>query len=177
MRSILAILGLSSRAEETGDEAIRRIAAELDRLEPDRARYIAAFAFVLSRVANADQEVSQEETAIMERLVAEKSGLPHEQAALTVAMARTQQRALGGTEDFLVTRVLSGLASYDQKVAIIDCLFAVAAVDRSIRPTESDEIARIARELRVEQSDLSRIRSGYRDLLSVRQGFGQNERS
>ena len=54
MRSILAFLGFSGDPK-TDSDAIHRIAAELDRLEPGRARYLAAFAFVLSRVARADQ--------------------------------------------------------------------------------------------------------------------------
>jgi uncharacterized tellurite resistance protein B-like protein len=172
MRSILSFLGLAndSGAGHEGD-TIRRIAGELDRLEPDRARYIAAFAFVLSRVANADDDVSAEETSAMERLVIERGGLPDAQAALVVQMAKTQQLLFGGTDDFLVTRELARLASQEQKLQLVDCLFAVAAADRRIRTSEAEEIGRIARELRVEQSDLSRIRNRYRDFLASRQGL------
>ena len=45
--SILRFLGLDGAPEKAdhGDtDTVRRIAAELDRLDPDRARYIAAFA-------------------------------------------------------------------------------------------------------------------------------------
>ena len=45
---------------------MRRIAAELDRMEPERARFLASFAYVLARVAHADAEVSEEE--VRERL-------------------------------------------------------------------------------------------------------------
>jgi hypothetical protein len=37
---------------------------------------------------------------------------------------------------------------------------------------EGNEIGRIARELRVEQVDLSRIRHQYREFLTVRHGLG-----
>jgi uncharacterized tellurite resistance protein B-like protein len=169
MKSILSFLGVKGEARETDSETIRRIAADLDRLDPDRARYIAGFAFVLSRVAHADHEVSDEETAAMERLVREKGHLPDAQAALVVQMARTQQMLFGATDDFLVTRELGRVAPYDDKVALIDCLFAVAAADEKIFAAEADEIGRIARELRVEQPDVSRLRSAYRDYLVVRQ--------
>jgi uncharacterized tellurite resistance protein B-like protein len=174
MRAILGFLGIKPDAPEQGDDTIRRIAGELDKLEPDRARYVAAFAFVLSRVARADHDVSAEEMAAMERLVAEKGGLPTEQAVLVVQMAKTQQLLFGGTDDFLVTRELSRLASHGEKLGLIDCLFAVAAADQRILSAEADEIGRIARELRVEQPDLSRIRSAYREFLVVRDGLSES---
>lgn len=172
---MLAWLGLSSDDAASNTDTIHRIAAELDRLPADRARYIASVAFVLSRIARADQEVSAEETASMERLVAEKNHLPADQAALVVQMAKTQQLLFGGTDDFLVTRELARVATGEQKLALIECLFAVAAADRRIATVEADEIARIGRELKVDQADLSRLRSQYREFLAARQGLESSE--
>jgi uncharacterized tellurite resistance protein B-like protein len=170
MRSILSFLGVGQAAPDDSD-TIRRIAAELDQLDPERARYIAAFAFVLSRIASADHQVDADEVAVMERLVAERSGLPAEQAVLVVQMAKSQQLLFGGTDDFLVTRELARLATHEEKLGILDCLFAVAAADNRVRTAEADEIGRIARELRLEQPDVSRLRNKYRDVLTVREGF------
>ena len=171
MRSLLSYLGLNPAAPDASD-AIRRIAGELDQLEPAQARSLAAFAFVLSRVAGADHEISSEETTLMERLVREKGGVGGEQATLVVEIARTQQRLFGGTDDFLVTRELGGLATDEQRLAIVDCLFAVAAADRSVQVAETNTIAHIAKQLRVDPADVSRIRSRYRDHLAARQGLG-----
>jgi uncharacterized tellurite resistance protein B-like protein len=172
MRAILGFLGLEQEPSSSGDvDTIHRIAGELDKLDPDRARYVAAFAFVLSRVARADHEVTDDETREMERLVVEKGGLPADQAVLVVQMAKTQQLLFGGTDDFLVTRELARLATHDDKLHIIDCLYAVASSDRRILVAEGNEIARIARELRVEHADLSRIRSTYREYLAAREGL------
>ena len=172
MSSILSFLGVTADPASAGSEVIQRIAAELDRLEPDAARFVASVAFVLSRIAAADHEVTAEEARTMERLVEEKAGLPPDQAALVVEMARTEQRLFGATDDFLVTRELARVSSYEQRLHLIDCLFAVAATDGRIRVEEGNEIGRIARELRVEQTDLSRIRNQYREFLVVRQGLG-----
>jgi len=171
MKSILTWLGLSSTTAEDSD-TIRRIAAELDRLEPDRARFLAAFAFVLTRVAHADQDISDDETRTMERLVQDRGGLPEDQATLVVQMARTQQRLFGATDDFLVTREIGRSATLEQKLALMDCLYAVASADNTIRTSEANEIARIGRELRIEQSDMSKLRNRYRDFLAARQGLG-----
>lgn len=173
MKAILSFLGLRAEPAGTDSDTIRRIADELDRLDPDRARYVAAFAFVLSRIARADHEITPDETAMMERLVQEKGGLSDSQAALAVQMAKAQHLLFGGTDDFLVTRELARVASYEEKVALVECLFAVAAADRQILNTEADEIARTARELKVEQADLSRLRVAYRDHLAARKGLGE----
>ena len=53
-------------------ESVRRITEVLDQMQPDHARYIAAFAYILSRVARSDQEVSPEETRAMEEIVAKQ---------------------------------------------------------------------------------------------------------
>ena len=167
MRSILKFLGFSSDAPSDSD-AIRRIAAELDGLDPAHARYLAAFAFVLSRIAHADDEVSPAEARRMEQLVAERGGVPEAQAVLIVEMAKQQQRLFGGTDDFLVTRELAQVATSEQRHAIVDCLFAVASTDRQLLAAEADEIARIARELRLDPSEVTGLRAKYAKFLAAR---------
>lgn len=171
MRMIREWLGLTAEREASGGDTIRRIADELERLDPDRARYLASFAFILARVAHADHSISDAEVASMEQLVATKGGITVDQATLVVQMARTQQKLFGGTDDFLVTRDLEKTATYDQKLALINCLLAVAAADHRILTLEGNEIARIARELKVEQADLSRLRASYREFFEARQGL------
>lgn len=171
MGIFLDVFGREPADIQSGGDTIRRIANELDRLDPAHARYLASFAFVLSRVANADHQVSLEEVAAMELLVVAKGGVSADQAAMVVQMARTQQKLFGATDDFLVTRELGRTASHEQRVALIDCLYAVASVDERIFASEGDEIARIGRELKVDQADLSRLRNQYREYLEARKGL------
>lgn len=168
--SILKMLGLARGVEQagTGDsDTVRRIVETLRHMEPARARYVAAFAYILGRVAIADHVISEEETRLMERIVMERGGLPEEQAIIAVQIARSQNELLGGTEDFLVTREFGAVATYEQKLALVDCLFAVSAVDGAISLAEEHEIARTALELKVEHADVVRSRVAYRDYLSV----------
>ena len=125
---------------------------------------------VLSRVASADHDISDAEAAQIERLVRDTASLSANQATLVVQIARTQQRLFGGTDDFLVTRELAEMATDDQKLAIVDCLFAVAAADQSVRVVETNEIAKIARQLLVDPSEMARLRLKYRDHLAARHG-------
>ena len=154
-------------AEKTDTDTIRAIARRLDELPPERARFVAAFAFVLSRAAHADLDISEAETRRMEEVVAEIGGLPAELAVLVVQIAKTQQLLFGGTENFLVTSKFAEQASREDKERLLHGLFAVSAADRDITLAEENVIRRIATELGLEHRDFSRIRSAYNDARRV----------
>jgi len=167
--SILNIFKLRQEAHSssTETETVRKITQAMDRLEPKRARFIAAFAYLLNRIARADLNISDEEIRMMERIVMERGGLPEEQAVIVVQIAKTQNILFGATENYLVTREFNSMATHEQKLALIDCLFAVAAADGSISTLEDNEVSQIADELRIEHKDFIAIRSTYRDYLAV----------
>lgn len=148
-----------------GHDALRELLNALDKLEPERARYLARFAFLLGRVAHADQHVTTNETAEMERLVAHEGELPDDQAMLVVGLAKTSSLLFGGSDDFIVARDFAAATTYDQRLALLRCLFAVSAVESSISIAEEREIQRIARELKVEPADVIRLRLEYREHL------------
>ncbi len=148
-------------------ETVRKIVHALDGMDPEHARYIAAFAYLLSRVARADLNISDDETQEMERLVQGQGGLPEEQAILVVQMAKTQNRLFGGTENFLVTREFNKIATYEQKLALLNCLYAVSAADQSVSTVEDNEISRIAKELLLSRQDLVAARMKYQKYLAV----------
>ncbi len=152
----------------SGDtETVRKITEALDALDPGRARYLAAFAYVLSRIARADLKITTEETRAMERLVMQHGGLPEEQAILVVQIAKHQNLLFGGTENFLVTREFNKISTQEQKLALLDCLFSVAAAADMISVAEDEEIRAVARELGLSHQDFIAIRSRYRDHLAV----------
>ena len=164
MNSIRAWLGLeTARADDLAP--LRDTLDVLDHLEPSRARYLGAFAYLLGRVADADQHVSLEETRAMEALVREHGGLSPEQAVVVVGLAKTSNRLFGGTANFLVAREFAALATYDQKLALMRCLFAVSATDEAISTAEEGEIHRIANELHVDRADLVALRVAHQRYL------------
>ncbi|MCY4189599.1 MAG: TerB family tellurite resistance protein, partial [Bryobacterales bacterium] len=89
---------------------MQRISQAIDRLPEAEAKYIAAFAFLLGRVANADLDISSEEVAEMERIVERIGGLSEEQAALVVQIAKAQHKLFGATENFVVTQEFNRVA-------------------------------------------------------------------
>lgn len=162
--SIWSFLGLGAR-EPKESSVLRDVVGALDRLEPERARYVARFAYLLGRVAHADQQASTEETATMERLVRQEGQLTPEQAVLVVSLAKTSNLLFGGTADFEVARDFDASATYDEKLALARCLFAVAASEDSISMTEETEIHRILNQLKIHPQDLTALRVAHRSHL------------
>lgn len=170
--SIRAFLKLVNKpVPEAGAEtdAVRRVVEALDQIEPERARFIAAFGYILSRTAYADLKISREETAVMEQIIEQRGGLPADQAMIVVQMAKARNQLFGGTENFLVTREFDRIASLEEKLAVIDCLYAVAAAEGEISTVEDNEIKQISGELRIDHPDFIAVRSRWRDRLSVLQ--------
>ena len=165
--SLLRFLGLGrARSDERESDAIRRIAGELEHLPPDQAKYLATFAYVLARLANADLRIDPEETAEMERIVHRTAGLSDAESTLVVQIALSQARHLGGTQDYLVTREFKQITSREQRADLLACLYAVAAADGTIRSEESAEIAKIGEELGFTRAEANSLRAQYRDKLA-----------
>ena len=150
-------------------ETVRKIVQALDQLQPDRAKFLAGFAYLLARVARADLQISLEETQAMEHIIMDKGSLPEEQAILVVQMAKTQNILFGSTENFLVSREFRAASNHEERMALLDCLYAVAAAEDLVSTIEDNEISQIADELRIEHADFISIRSKFRDRLAVLQ--------
>jgi uncharacterized tellurite resistance protein B-like protein len=66
-----------------------------------------------------------------------------------------------------VTREFNRIATHEQKLALLECLFAVSAADESISTVEDNEVRQIADELRIEHPEFIAARSAFRDYLAV----------
>jgi tellurite resistance protein len=166
--SLLRFLGIGNdaRGEEADTASVRRIAAKLERLDSDKAKFLAAFAYVLARVANADLEIDKAETAEMERALRALSELSEAEAALAVEIAKSQARLLGGTENYVVTREFKSISTREQRAALLQCLYAVAAADGTISGEETSELQAIGEELGFTRPEANALRAQYRDKLA-----------
>ncbi len=172
--SILGWLKNSSQTSAPGGDtdSVRRIVRELEAMDGERARYLAAFAYILGRVAHADLDISEAETRAMEEIVQRLGGLPEEQAILVVQIAKSQNRLLGGTENFLVTREFKDISSVEERRQLLDCLFAVSAADESISSAEEAQVRQIASELGFTHRETIEARSAYSEKRAVLRPFG-----
>ena len=148
-------------------ESVRKIVDALQDLEPAEARYLAAFAYMLSRVANAERGTSPEEVRVIEQILSEKGNLTGGQAALVAEIARHQAELFGSTENFLVGREFDKIATPEQKIALLHCLYAISAADQSISSIEDHEIRKITREIKLDHEDYIAVRLAYRKDLDV----------
>jgi uncharacterized tellurite resistance protein B-like protein len=149
-------------------ETIRRIVGQLEAMPPERAAYVAGFAYILSRVANADLDMSPAETDEMEKVVAEVGGLSAAEAVLVVGVAKTQQRLEGGTQDYVVTRRWAQSTDKEQQKRLLQCLFEVAsAAGDTISAEENASIRQISDELDFTLAELNEVRARYADRMSV----------
>jgi uncharacterized tellurite resistance protein B-like protein len=167
---------LADRAET---ETVRRIVARLEALPLAEARYLATFAYVMSRAAEADLDISDEETKLIERFTIEYGGVDPAQAVLVTEMAKFQARLQGGTEDYVVTREFRSISTLEQRVALLRCCFAIGAVDGTITAEEAAVVNEIARELDLEPDVVNTVRAEFHDQLSsvraLRRASGASE--
>ncbi len=169
MKSLLDLFRSRGREPATGGDTatVRKIVRALEEMDGERARFIAAFAYLLGRVANADLDISADETREMEEIVRRFGELPEEQAVLIVEIAKSQNRLFGGTEDFQVAREFKRLSDRAQREELLHCLFAVSAADDEISGDEEARIRQIADELSFSHGDYISVRSTYNDKRSV----------
>jgi uncharacterized tellurite resistance protein B-like protein len=168
LTSILELLGFrSGPGQAAPPDAIREIAASLERLAPERARYVAAFALVLSRVANADLYIGEEETERIEQILRKVGRLAPEEATAVTEIATAHSYAAGGTEHFLATRTFGEVATREQREALLECLFSVSAADGSISTAEESQVRQIASELGFTHRELAAARSRWNDHRAI----------
>lgn len=151
--------------DTSASPALRELVDTLDHLEPSRARHLARFAYLLGRIARADQHVSPDETRAMEALLVREGSLSPDQAMVVGGLANASHLMFGGTSDFQVAQEFAASATYEEKLTLIRCLFRVASIDASISIAEESEIHRIATHFRILPHDLTALRVAHAQAL------------
>jgi tellurite resistance protein len=154
-------------AGAAGDTAtVRRIVARLEQMPADQARLVASAAYTLARAANADLDISPDETAVIEAELQAHGALDEATAVLVTEMAKLQARTVGGTEDYVVTREFTAVANEEQRIDVLRACFAVSAANGSISAEESAVVNQIGKELALDPEVVSRIRAEFHERLS-----------
>jgi uncharacterized tellurite resistance protein B-like protein len=164
--SLLKWLGIAGGGETSDDNKLGAIEGALSALGPERARFLACFAYILTRAARADHQITDGEARVMERIIAGHAGIDEAQAELIVRIARAAGHSRG-TDDYLITREFERSATREEKLAILDSLFEIAAADSSILTVEDNEVRRVASELKLEHADYIEVRQRHLHNLEV----------
>lgn len=158
-------------ASDTDSPALARIIEVLDGMPRERAHYLAAFACVLARVAHADLRIEDSEVDAMVRATASLGDLREDESKLVVEIAQTQSREEGGTANYLLTREFKKISTREQRIGLVECLYAVSAADGTISTTESGEVLKIAGELGLSRNETNALKAGWKDHLAEFQGL------
>lgn len=164
---IMKWLGLGKAEREQAmptSEAFGKLLRVLNGIDADnhaQARYLAAFACLLGRVAYADGFISSVEQASMKRMLSAHSSLNFMQVDLVLDIARFETVTNKGAPDPSVSGVFAAMADEAQRRELVDCLFALAAADEIIHPSEWKAVETIAAEVGVDPAVVAEIGAGY----------------
>jgi uncharacterized tellurite resistance protein B-like protein len=111
--------------------------------------------------------MSKEESQAIKERIMQVGGLPQHQAVLIVEMVKKQNELFGATQDWLVTREFNRIATHKQKLALLHCLFSVAAAEGGISSAEDTLIRQISSELKLDHEDFIAVRVTYCTHLNV----------
>ena len=126
---------------------IRQSLERLASLDNETAAYIKTLAFILHRVAAADQNVSREEVSRMESILVEHASLSQPEAVLTVEIARHCGEISDCARSYDASRKLRTHLTAEDRRRLHGFLDSVAEADGRIRRSEMDAIRQISAEL------------------------------
>lgn len=126
---------------------IRGTLNRLDELDRETAGYLKALAFILHRVAKADNELCDEETDRMEQILVDHASLSRSEAILAVEIARHCGQIADCGCSYEASRRLRARLGEDDGRRIHGFLKSVAAADGQILRSEKAQIRQIAVEL------------------------------
>jgi len=167
--SLLGFLGLDNRraGEGSAPESLEAIAARLEGLPADEARFAAAFAYLLARIAGSDLRIDEEERREMARHLTTFAGIDSERASLLSETAVQAARTYSASDDHLVARAFREMSDRSDRLRLVRCLYAVAAADQTISTREDNAIFDVATSIQVERDDVVAIRAEFRSHLGT----------
>jgi uncharacterized tellurite resistance protein B-like protein len=126
---------------------IRGILDRLEELDRETAGYLKTLAFILHRVARADDEVSTDEIIRMEQILAQHASISELEAMLTVEIARHCGQIADCGRSYSASREFRSLLDEDGRHRIRGFLDSVAEADGHVLRSETAQIQQIAAEL------------------------------
>jgi len=128
-------------------DEIRNTLDRLEELNRETAGYLKTLAFILHRVAMADNELSREEVDRMEQILVDHASLSRSEAMLTVEIARHCGEIADCGCSYEASRRLRSSLDENNGRDIRRFLESVAAADGRVRRSEKAQIRQIATEL------------------------------
>lgn len=167
--SFLRFLGIgrTPKGRESEPVSLTEIGAELDALPPEEARFMAAFTYLLARIAGADLRTDDvERDSIVQRLET-FAKVDHDLARLLAETAIRSAATHDASDDHLVARAFRDISEEPERIRLLRCLYAVAAADENISTLEDNEIFEVAAVIGVRRADVVRLRIEFKEYLGA----------
>jgi len=109
--------------------------------------FICLLGSLLSRVANVDDHLDEREKKALKRILSEKFSFGGKE--LTILIDVLEELAKSGFDFHEVVTEINRMVSYNDRIKLMESLFAVATADGEISHAESEEIRRITKALNI----------------------------
>ena len=139
--------GVDGGTQSDFAKEIRNTLKRLEELNRETAGYLKTLAFILHRVAIADDELSVEEIERMEQILVDHASLSRSEAMLTVEIARHCSEIADCGCRYEASRSLRSSLNEEHGRDIRRFLDSVAEADGRVRRSELAQIQQIATEL------------------------------
>jgi len=165
--SLLRFLGIGGNSDGRENEpaSLIEISAQLDAIPEDEARFVAAFSYLLARIAGTDLRTDDAERDAMAHRLETFAGIDAGQATLLATTAIEAAATHRASDDHLVARAFKDMSGDSERIRLLRCLYAVAAADDNISAAEDNEIFEVARSIGVRRLDVVALRSEFKEHL------------
>jgi uncharacterized tellurite resistance protein B-like protein len=133
-------------------------------------KYVTGFAGLLGKVAYADMEISEEEIAKIRSVLGKTLGLKESQVASIVEILRKHSIQLFSIEDYRYVRMINQACDKEQKMALIEAMFEVAAADESVSSEEDSAIYIVSKGIGLSHKEFVTVRARFKHTLEVLKG-------
>jgi uncharacterized tellurite resistance protein B-like protein len=147
-----------------GMEAILQGFAESD------IKYVTGFAGLLGKVAYADMEISEDEVAKMQSVLSNTLRLRDAQVGLIIEMLQKHSVQLCSIEDYRYVRMINEECDKEQKMELIEAMFAVASADESVSSEEDSAIYVVSKGIGLSHKEFVSVRAQFKKYLEVLKG-------
>lgn len=171
--SLLRFLGIGGKSEGRASEpaSLAEIGAQLDSLPAEESRFVAAFSYLLARVAGADLRTDDTERNAMAQRLEVFAEIDADRAALLAKTAIEAAATHSASDDHLVARAFRDMSGPAERLRLLRCLYAVAAADEHISTIEDNEIFAVAAAIGVGRLDVVALRAEWKEHLGSRKAL------
>lgn len=162
-------LGAEKRQPELG-VLFDALSELLSGLEDDEVLRVTGLAGLLGKVAYSDKDISSEELAAIKQILTEHTPISPSLFDRLLKLLEQHTTELSGLEDHRYNQMLNDTLERNEKLKVLDFLYAVAASSGSVSYVEDQSINLIAKGLRLTHEDYVNSRRPYLDRLEILRG-------